>query len=343
MEEHIRKAINDDVIKKAAKLYDASFNDVVYIGGFENFVYEITKGNTEYILRLAHSDHRKYNEILAEIEFIDYLSKNGANVSQVIKTNNNELSEVIKTDNGKYFTATLFTKAFGTFVTHEDRNPDFFRNFGAAVGKLHKLTKDYQPTHKREHWHEELLLEKLKDKLDKKDMFIYDKYIALKKELMKLPVDEDSYGLIHTDLHFGNMYLEEGELTFFDWDDASYKHFISDIAIIIFYLYAFNYNLDNDKKGDYTYLFLKHFCEGYLAVNDLDFLWFDHLIKFLKLREIVLYGVIMLESEEFRSSEWAKNYISFYHERIRDDIPFLNIDRALGNNRKTTNLDRGAE
>ena len=48
----------------------------------------------------------------------------------------------------------------------------------------------------------------------------------------------DSYGLIHTDLHFGNMYYDGQTLTIFDWDDACYKHFISDIAIILFYTFT---------------------------------------------------------------------------------------------------------
>ncbi|MFK5883696.1 MAG: phosphotransferase [Candidatus Izemoplasma sp.] len=341
MEKTIRSSINDEIINQAVLIYGGKFADVFFVGGFENCVYELALNKEPFILRLVHSNHREYNDVLAEIEFIDYLSNNQASVSQVIKTRANKLAETIKIDDGNYFTVTLFTKADGDFVVLKDRTPDFFRNFGEVVGKFHKLTKSYQPIHKRGQWYEEKHLAQLKVVLPEEDMFIYDKFKALIEEIKALPTDLDSYGLIHTDLHFKNMFYESNKLTIFDWDDTSYKHFISDIAVIIFYMYVYKYNLDNDKKGDYTYQFLRHFFEGYLSVNKLDYTWFDHLLKFLKLREFVLYSVIMQESDEFRNTDGAKKFLSFYKERIRNDIPFLNIKRALGDNRKKTQINRG--
>jgi len=41
--------------------------------------------------------------------------------------------------------------------------------------------------------------------------------------------------LIHTDVHAGNFFVDDGRITVFDFDDSSYQWFASDIAIALYY------------------------------------------------------------------------------------------------------------
>ncbi len=328
MEKNIKDAMNDSVIAKAILIYDIDKSKFKSIGGFENFVYEYEKDNIEYILRFVHSTHRVFNLVIAEIEFIDYLYNSGANVSRVVKSSNGNVSEKIDTENEEYFTVTSFVKAKGTFVKIEDINEAFNYKFGKAVGKLHLLTKTFNPKFKRNHWYEEDFIDIGRRNLKKKDLYMIDKAVDLIEKLKKLPMDINSYGLIHTDLHFGNIYYDGDDFTFFDFDDSSYKHFISDIAIIIFYRFGLSGFKDSEKE-DKTNVFLKDFCEGYLSINNLDYSWFDHINDFLKLRELILYFVIHAAGEELLESNFGKRYIGFYEDRIKNDVPFFDYKKAI--------------
>ncbi len=329
MEKNIKDAINDLVIDRAMKLYDIDKTKFKSLGGFENFVYEYEDKGVMYILRLVHSTHRSFDLVLAEIEFIDYLYDNGANVSRVVKSDNKAVSEKVETENGEYFTITSFVKAKGNFVKRDQMDKKFNYQFGKAVGKLHVLTKKYKPKHLRHQWHEEDFIDIGRRNLTKEDMFMIDKAQDLIEKLKKLPVDIDGYGLIHTDLHFGNMFYDGEEFTFFDFDDSAYKHFISDIAIIIFYQFGFT-GMSEEEKEKKTHAFLNEFCEGYFEVNRLDFEWFTYINDFLKLRELILYMIIYGAGEEMVDSPWGKRYIDFYRDRIKNDIPFFDYKKAIG-------------
>ncbi len=329
MEENIRSAMSVDVKKKALELYEIDETKIKDLDGFENFVYEYEKEGNSYIIRFVHSSHRTSELVLAEIEFIDFLYKNNSNVSQVVKSEKDNVCETIGTENNEYFTVTSFIKAKGDFVKKEDIDELFNYKFGRAVGKLHLLTKTFSPKNMRQHWYEEDLIGIGRRNLNEEDMFVIDKTEELIEKLKKLPRGINEYGLIHTDLHFGNIYYDGEDFTFFDFDDSSYKHFISDIAIIIFYQFGLS-SANDEEREKRTYVFLQDFCKGYLEVNDLDYSWFDHLNDFLKLRELILYMVLFGAGEEIINSPWGQKYVAHYRNRIKNDIPFFDYKKAIG-------------
>lgn len=328
MEQHIANAMNDEIIKKAAPKYGVHFNDIKRLGGFENFIYEFKKDGNEYVLRFVHSTHRTFQQVFAELEFIEYLSSCGARVSTMIHTLDDELLFKIDTENGEYFIVSAFTKAPGTYVNRKEMSDEFIEQFGKAVGQLHKYTKSYQPKHKRGHWFEDDYIDLGKKHVPENKQIVVKKAIDHVAKLRKYETDIDSYGLIHTDLHFGNMYYDGTTLTFFDWDDASYKHFISDIAIIIFYTFGLS-SKTNEEIENETITFLIPFLKGYEQENTINRIWFERLNDFLKLRELILYMVVYSAGEEIINSGFGKMYLSKFEDRIINDIPFFNVERVL--------------
>lgn len=328
MEKIIAEAMNDKVIKESIKKYDVAFEKVKRLGGFENFIYEYEKDGFEYVIRYVHSQHRSFELVYAELEFIDYLDKNGANVSTVVHTIDNELLFKVPAQEGYYFTVCVFTKAKGTYVKKDDITENFIEMFGKQVGKLHRLTKAYTPEHKRTQFYEEDYIDIGVRNLKKKHQFVIDRAIEITEKIKGYSQDKDSYGLIHTDLHFGNMYYDGSELTFFDWDDASYKHFISDIAIIIFYTYGMG--PDSDKViEDKTIDFLRPFMKGYEQENHLDVSWLYKLNDYFMLRQVILFMVIYAAGEDLINGRWGQNFINKFESRIKNNTPFFDVERVV--------------
>ncbi len=329
MEQHIRESINDELVKQAGQLYDIDFKEIKFHGGFESFVYIYKKNNIEYILRLVHSDHRIYEHVLGELEFIDYLARNGACVSTVILSKNNEIVEKLKINDNDYFSVSAFVRGLGDKVGEELNKPEFWENLGLQIALLHKLTKDFNPAHRRTAWEEETLYQIASKVLINKEKPILVKLNNMITKISKFPKNKDNYGLIHTDLHLGNMVIDKkGKLTFFDFDDAAYKHFISDIAIVIFYHFFFT-DLATEAMNERTIWILNNFLKGYKKENLLAKTEFLRLHDFLKLRELTLYTVIIAGGPEVFNSNWGQKFLAKYRDKIINEEPFIDLEYVL--------------
>jgi len=332
MEQHIRESINDLLLAKAAARYNLELQDLQYHGGFENFVYVYKFEGIEYILRLVHSDHKTYDLVLAEIEFIDYLASNGASVSTVIHSHSGNIVEKVMINEIDYFTVAAFTRGIGERIREKAADPEVWINLGEQLGRFHRLTKDFQPKHRREEWFEDLLFSTLPDKvLIGDDLEVLGKFKDHVAKIKSFPKHRDNYGLIHTDAHFGNMVLSEsGHLTIFDFDDSAYKHFISDIAIVIFYQFAYQ-NPEFKVRNEKTVWILNNFLKGYSRQNQLAKTEFARLEDFIRLRVLALYAVIMAGGPEVYNSPWGSNYLKVYRDKIIKEEPIIDIDYVIEN------------
>lgn len=329
MEKHIKDAMNDSILEKAGRFYNIELKEIKYHGGFENFIYVFKKDEIEYILRLVHSDHRIYDHVLAEIEFIDYLSNNGACVSTVYKSINQNIVERITVDENSYFTVTAFVRGLGDRIGEQAKDANFWKNLGEQIGLLHRLTKDFNPKHKRTIWYNETLYQLAPKILIDEEEPINEKLRYKIEYIKNLESNIDNFGLIHTDLHFGNMVIDSNDkLTFFDFDDSAYKHFLSDIAIVLFYQFAYS-NPSNEIKTEKSIWILNNFMKGYSKNNDLPKKEFIYLNDFLKLRELTLYTVIVAAGEEVKTSEWGSKFLNIYRDKILNDTPFLNLEDLI--------------
>jgi len=189
-------------------------------------------------LRITHSYHRSPEEVIGEIQWINYLYV----VERVFRRLENlsieDYVEIIEMKNGTNFIIVSFRKAKGKPAHEIDLTNNHIKNREKLIGKLHRLTKNYSPEntmYKRREWYNENCF-KFDDEMMKKiDSSVVKKSKKIINMVKEMFIDKDSYGLIHTDAHTGNFFIDDGELTLFDFDDSAYKHFISDIAVVLFY------------------------------------------------------------------------------------------------------------
>jgi Ser/Thr protein kinase RdoA (MazF antagonist) len=333
MEAYMRDQMTEDILKKAAVLYKLSRDTISFLGGFENFVYQVNKPDQAYILRLVHSNHRSYNEVLAELEFIDYLAHNGACVSTVIHSKQDHIVEQLFINKTEYFSVSVFEKAPGTYVKDIDKTPIFWEHFGVEVGRLHRLTKDFKPIHKRREWDQEDIEDLAERHLEEDDKEVVAIYRSLKKQIMTYPKHHDNYGLIHTDLHFHNMYYHDHQLTFFDFDDCTYMHFVSDIAIVIYYsfqhLVVGEHSLDKEDYNKQVKAVFSDFMNGYFKENHLAKEDLQHINTFLQFRAALLYIVLVASGFKYHKEEGYRKFCMHQKERALRNLMALDVDYLL--------------
>ncbi|KUP09343.1 aminoglycoside phosphotransferase [Bacillus coahuilensis m2-6] len=322
MELFIEKVFTSEVLFDTAKRFQVVPEEKP-LGDFENFVFKARRNNGEIrILRFTHSSHRSIEEIEQEMSFLDYLGENGAPVAKPHRSINQEFVEPYQTENGVFY-ASLFDYAPGTRVTAEDPkfwNDELFKEWGKTIGQLHKLTKNYPHTPHRLDW--------------EKDEEMYIHYLpnhtlkALAYEIVdsikKLPKTNDTYGLIHSDVHLGNFHVQNGNITIFDFDDLMYQYFIHDLAIVLYYS-LLGSNMEEEEKTLFARHQLSCLREGYESQHILDECWYEHLHLFLRLRDISLCGVIY---KKFEGKDMLDNYaliIESIEERLRNRQPIVKL------------------
>ena len=138
-------------------------------------------------------------------------------------------------------------------------------------------------------------------------------------EIMNLPRDKESFGIIHCDMHPDNFYIEGDKINVFDFGDSQYGWFTLDIGIALFH--ALWWGQKDDKGNDFTNTIIKDFLKGYLSANHLSDFWISKIPMFMKYRQISCFVPWFFNPEdtkEHHQKEWIYN--------IENDILFDGID-----------------
>lgn len=283
-------------------------DQIVFHRRVANFVYFVNLNQEPAVLRLTEAKHRSQDEILSELDWIEYLAKNGMSVARPIPTVNNSL--VIELPGSEKFFAVLFKKAKGEFLPQEQDIPDeLIKNWGRFIGRMHLLSKNYHPTAgiiSRQQWTNDESLAMALRSLDQSDEIAYTRMNQLLEWMKSLPKNINEYGLIHTDLHQGNFFVEHGLITAFDFDDSCYQWFSYDL---IAPLNSMSKKISEGVQSDEKSKILDTFLQGYNKENKLDPIWIDRLEIFDKYRAVLVYHWIKTFTKESvldaKGLEWA--------------------------------------
>lgn len=328
MDTRIHERFNDHILRQIAQRFGLEFEDLHAIGGFENYIFGYTKEGKEQILRISHEIHRTINRTKGELHWVSYLGEHGASVSHPIPSPQGNMVEVVDDGQGSYFMAVSFEKAKGRKVIAEDLTPQFYETYGKTLGQLHKLTLDYKvmdPHLKPHRWDEDVLVRRYDELLPKEELLIRTKYEELLDYLNQLPKNHESYGVIHGDIHIGNMFNDQGKLTIFDFDDYCENWFISDLAIAFFYAVEYS-KKSGQALEDFATMVFKNLIKGYLQEYKLDPFWIQQMPYFLKMREFTLYIVIYESYTKETLDAWATRYLEKHKPRLEQGLPFTRIN-----------------
>lgn len=327
MDKTIRDQFNDQILAQAAKQYGVDPDQVEMLGGFESFVFEFAWNQKAHILRLSHSSRRTADMISGEVEWINYLADGGVPVARAVPSQNGNLVERVPSAEG-YFSAVAFEKAAGDFTPRAAWQAPLFQKLGRILGRMHALTKEYQPSRpeiRRPEWEEETCGFAGRH-LPPSEQVAVARFDELVARVATLPRDREAYGLVHTDVHRGNFYLQgQDEVTLFDFDDCQYSWFVDDIAMALFY--AVPHDCVGEENLGLARAFFSHLMRGYRQENWLAPHWFSQIPAFLKLREIAVYAAIHAGFDDLNNLEpWCASFMQDRKEKIAQELPFIDLD-----------------
>ncbi|WP_160118376.1 phosphotransferase enzyme family protein [Bacillus sp. V59.32b] len=332
MEKTVEMVFSNAILHEGAAIFLVEIESLKKIGDFENYIYSGQRDGIEVIVRYTHSSHRSYALLQAESDWVAYLKLNGSCVYEHFTSINGRYIESAQAVDGTEFYMSCYEKLPGSQVGWRELESDqeLARKWGAAIGKMNKITKTYHHPAgiTRPHWDEEELfeIEKIKPEIDEKVIAYRDQVVSA---ISNLPKTNDNYGLIHSDLHSGNFLVHDGKLNLFDFDDCAYHWFASDIAIPLYYI-VFQRDLHTlEGRDEFAKRFFTGFLEGYQKENDLLVGIIETIPLFLRLRDIVLLSVLYKKFDFSRLNEQQKNFFEAVKGRVERQEAIINIDALL--------------
>ncbi|PRR94782.1 hypothetical protein C6W24_19530 [Bacillus atrophaeus] len=328
MHKDIKEIFNEDkVLAEAANIYGFERTQVKFLADAENYVYEFIKDEEPYILKITHTIRRSPQYIMGEMEWLHHLAKGGLSVAKPIPSLDGKDVEEVPDGTGGAFLLRAYEKAPGHKVEEADWNGELFYQLGTYTGEMHRLTKSYQVSnaaYKRQEWDEEEQL-KLRKYVPQDQNRIFEQADALMEKLRQLPKDPDHYGLVHADLHHGNFNWDNGKITTFDFDDIGYNWFVNDISILLYNILWYPV-IPYEDKAAFTEEFMRHFLSGYREKNELDAAWLTKIPDFLRLRHMLIYGLLHQAFDLETIGQEEKEMLNGFRQDIENRTPITPFD-----------------
>ncbi|MEO2258388.1 phosphotransferase [Paenibacillus amylolyticus] len=229
------------VALSAIQKYDLEWDNIQFIQLSDTITYKIeTSTDNNYLLRI-HSDRLSREEIRSELLLLQALSKSkDLNVPEGVANCDGIYVLDIETETGyrrPYITMMRWIegeKAAGEFTDSQAYN------MGVLMSRLHAAAKDFNPPSDfvRPTWG----VESFKREMAKLERY-YERFLseegwklyqdAAEKVVFQLTTmhpSEHNYGLIHADLHTGNMVFEDNQPYPIDFGRCGYGYYLYDMA-----------------------------------------------------------------------------------------------------------------
>jgi len=266
----------------------------------ENIVYYL-EGNDELVIRLTENRHKRQAQLKSEVSFINHIQKRVQAITTPVLSLNNTHIETLHMQ-GKLFHVSVFKKAPGASIEGGVLiTADLAKDIGALAGNIHYFSKQYRPQFDRydfinsDHLQNTELYTQRADLLKERDKVV--------NWYNSLPRCQNSFGLIHGDIHFGNFFHCQAKgITLFDFDDCSNSFFIHELGLHLWYAKQMHLSYKNELHFEN---YQKNLLRSYKSKIDLDPRWYDLIEDFSRFRtiEMCLWSLKMFDYHNLNLSQ----------------------------------------
>jgi amicoumacin kinase len=254
----------------------------------QNEVFEVgLDGEDASILRVSHGRSRTSDEIEAELDWIEDLAGRGITVCRARTSPSGRRCEHIRCGDADLL-AVHFDRAPGRKVLRTDVTPALYATLGGLTAQMHAASFDHAaPQPHRPAWHQSRLLTTDLDAHVQPNSPFRLAVHRLVRELKSHPATQR---LVHSDISFGNTFLDGSRLWIFDFDNCEIAPIEHDLATVFYdgVLCHFLNKVPADQLASLVRTHWRAFLDGYRQIRNLQ-PDAAALRQFIVLREAVIY------------------------------------------------------
>ena len=309
--------------------FSADHTHVCLLHRSQGLVMETTCGDVPVILKVMASAHDTA-DLQARLDWIHYLHENGLNVPRLIASPQGRWIESVEIE-GTWYTAYAYERIPLTpDHTIDWRDAAMPPLLGEVMGRMHRLARSYRPALGRptmRHLQDTGWLQDPATAFHPSQAVVVEPILHLRDTIAQFPKEADIYGLIHDDLHTGNVFRMGHTLAVIDFDCCHHSWFAADLASAL--LFRVWIGPEKENLTDEAVAFLRGVLQGYRTQHDAPPGWASMLPHFLKLREISLFWSDYAQVDA--ATQTGGGLFWYLFDSIRQDRPFLDLDiEAVG-------------
>jgi len=262
------------------------------------------------VLRLSLAGYRDPAHVEEEFAWVRYLGENGILACQPLQSRNGCWVETIDHPVDGACVAVVTREARGVPLVLSNEylfgplapgtNPQdapVFREWGRTSARMHKLAAGFSSAtgFQRNLLDGPALSDLAARVLPAAERPVAETLRQCWDEIQRLPVDSESYGVIHGDFTAANLFVNDGQIEIFDFDNCCQGWFIYDISITIYAtLMALSQRADYRGEAEF---FISRFMNGYRSERQLDAFWLSAVPLFLRFFNTLAYVAASQQSD----------------------------------------------
>jgi Ser/Thr protein kinase RdoA (MazF antagonist) len=265
----------------------------------ENTTFQaLDKFGEKHVIRIHRPGYQTFNSIDSELKFLDALNVGtDLNVPKPRKSPTGEhIVEVSAMGVDGSRLAVAFNWLDGRFLDKRVTDDDLIAT-GKLTASLHAFIENYkQPKgFERRTWDSEFTLKNAEARLGEfVDPEPFFEACTLISKQIEAFGREAEYGLIHADLHFGNVFFTPTGIAAIDFDDLGFAHFAYDYAV----------TLGSLRKRENFRSLRDAYAKGYENVRPLPKDWIERLEVFMAARLIFMVDWFFTRDDNPRLREY---------------------------------------
>ncbi|GBF76805.1 hypothetical protein PA598K_05297 [Paenibacillus sp. 598K] len=304
---------------KALQAFDVEWKGIQFIQLSDTITYKIECDTAPHYLLRIHSDRLSREEIRSELLWLQSLNASQElNVPEgIVNREGLDILEIETEAGYKSPYVTMMRWVEGEHVQGELTDRSAY-NMGVLMAKLHAAARTFTPPSEfaRPNWGLDSFYREIAKLEQYYERFLSDEgwmlyQAAIRKvmsELAAMQPNEHNYGLIHADLHLGNVVFQEEEPYPIDFGRCGYGYYLYDLA------------------GAVLELWPKHrwfFIQGYKSIRRLESDYAQQLPCFLIMFMIENYCHHASNPREAASLIEEQKYAQAYIKAYLNNKPFL--------------------
>lgn len=225
---------------RALAEYEADWHSIHFIQLSEHGTFRIEcDGGDQFLLRI-HSGNKPREAALSELEWLAALKSKNVALSEPVANRAGVFITDTATNDGQRFYATLLKWTEGNFLGRGEHTEESLRKIGAMMAKIHEASLDFKPSvgFSRHTWDIRSFRRDWEHLRAHRRSFISDQdfelYVAAFakaiEQIETFGIDKQNYGIIHADLHIGNIVFQQGEPYPIDFGRCGFGYHLYDIA-----------------------------------------------------------------------------------------------------------------
>ena len=253
-----------------AKKYAQDVISVEFLAKCRNLIYKANCKKYSFVLRLIKKTNKDKVQIESELTFQNYLFQNGADVVRPLPSCFGDYC-ISFHDEGKdmqYWVSAFEYAAGKDWDERNDNNEKTFQLIGKTLGKIHRLSKEYDPN-------------------------LYEAFVDHMEVMNSFEKNVQTFGLTHGDYLMSNYLIEDNKIKVIDFDECEYSWYAMDLAICMrCYLIGSSPESVSDKISEAEMMHY-NILKGYSTENIINEQMVYGLNAFIKVRDFIELSQIL--------------------------------------------------